>query len=238
MKNFSFLVPCYNCEKTITKNSKKLIKKVLSKKIKFEIIFINDGSTDKTLDKLKDIVSKNKNLSIISYKKNLGKSAALKSGIKKSKYKILVFFDSDLPYFEYLGKLVDLLKGNENFVIIDRRSIKSKVDKSKLNFYQIFRFFISKIVNYITSNLLMNNFKGDTQSGLKGFKLTRDFKKQKFLSNKFFLDAEIMAFYNKKNIKFYSIPISYKIPKVSSIKIFDLNNLNYILELIKIILKY
>lgn len=238
MKNFSFLVPCYNCEKTITKNSKKLIQKIKSKKIKFEIIFINDGSKDKTLEKLKNIVSKNNNLSIISYKKNLGKSAALKSGIKKSKNKILVFFDSDLPYFQYLSKLIDLLKGNESFVIIDRRSIKSKVDKSQLNLYQILRFLISKIVNYIISNLLMNNFKGDTQSGLKGFKITKDFKKQKFLSNKFFLDAEIMAFYNKKNIKFYSIPINYKIPKVSSIKIFDFNNLNYILELTKIILKY
>ena len=43
--------------------------------------------------------------------------------------------------------------------------------------------------------MLMKNFKGDTQSGLKGFYLNKRFKKQKFISKKFFLDAEIIAFF-------------------------------------------
>ena len=238
MRNFSILVPCYNCEKIIEKNNKRLINKIQKKKINYEIIYINDGSTDNSLNKLKNIELQNKKISLISYNQNLGKSAALKKGIQKSKNDILIFLDCDLPYFQYLDKLINkLILGNE-FVFIDRRSIKSKLDKSKLNFYQILRFITSKLVNYIISKLLIKNFKGDTQSGLKGFKIDRKFKKQNFISNKFFLDAEIMSYYSKKNVKFYSIPINYKIPKVSTIKIFDFNNFRYLLELSKIILKF
>ena len=142
-----------------------------------------------------------------------------------------------LPYFKYLKRLIHLLIKENQFVIIDRRSIKSKVKKSKLNFYQILRFFISKLVNYIIANMLFKNFNGDTQSGLKGFYLIKNLKKQKFISQKFFLDAEIMAYYNKNNIKITSIPINYEIPKISSIKIFNLNNFIYLWELIKIIIK-
>ena len=82
----------------------------------------------------------------------------------------------------------------------------------------------------------MKNFKGDTQSGLKGFYLTKKFKKQKFISKKFFLDAEIIAYFCNQNVKITSIPIKYEISKQSSIKIFNMANFIYALELLKIIL--
>ncbi len=235
-KKFTFLVPCYNSEKFIYKNSIRLISKIKKTKIIYNLIFINDASSDSTLDLLKKIRAKYNNTSIISYKKNLGKSAALKIGLKKCKTGIVVFYDCDLPYFSYLPKLIELLKKNMQFVTIDRRSIKSKINKTKLNFYQISRFIISTIVNYIIANILMKNFKGDTQSGLKGFYLNKKFKKEKFISNKFFLDAEIIAFFCNENIKITSIPVKYKISKQSSIKILSLANFTYIYELLKIIL--
>jgi hypothetical protein len=71
---------------------------------------------------------------------------------------------------------------------------------------------------------------------LKGFYLTNKFKKQKFISKKFFLDAEIIAYFCNENIKITSIPIKYEISKQSSIKIFNITNFVYILELFKIIL--
>ena len=235
-KKFTFLIPCYNCENFIYQNSVKLIKKIKKTNISYKLIFINDASSDNTLQVLKKIEAKYKNISIISYKKNLGKSAALKIGLKKCKTDIVVFYDCDLPYFSYLLKLIKLLINDMQFVTIDRRSIKSKINKSKLNFYQIARYTISRIVNYIIAAMLMKNFKGDTQSGLKGFYLTNEFKKQKFISQKFFLDAEIIAYFCNENIKITSIPIKYEISKQSSIKIFNITNFIYILELLKIIL--
>ena len=208
-KKFTFLIPCYNSENFIYQNSIKLIKKIKKTKISFNLIFINDASSDSTLKELKKIKAKFRNISIISYKENLGKSAALQIGLKKCKTNIVVFYDCDLPYFGYLPKLIKLLVNDSQFVTIDRRSIKSKINKSKLNFYQIARFIISRIVNYIITSILMKNFKGDTQSGLKGFYLTNKFKKQKFISKKFFLDAEIIAFFCNENVKITSIPIKY-----------------------------
>jgi len=235
-KKFTFLVPCYNSEKFIYKNSIRLIKKIKKTKILYKLIFINDASSDNTLNILKKIKAKHKNISIISYKKNLGKSAALKIGLKRCKTNIVVFYDCDLPYFSYLEKLIKLLINGMQFVTIDRRSIKSKINKSKLNFYQIARYTISRIVNYIIATILIKNFKGDTQSGLKGFFLNNKFKKQKFISQKFFLDAEIIAYFCNENIKITSIPIKYEISKQSSIKIFNITNFIYILELLKIII--
>ena len=235
-KKFTFLVPCYNSEKFIYKNSIRLIKKIKKTKILYKLIFINDASSDNTLNILKKIKAKHKNISIISYKKNLGKSAALKIGLKRCKTNIVVFYDCDLPYFSYLEKLIKLLINGMQFVTIDRRSIKSKINKSKLNFYQIARYTISRIVNYIIATILIKNFKGDTQSGLKGFFLNNKFKKQKFISQKFFLDAEIIAYFCNENIKITSIPIKYEISKQSSFKIFNITNFIYILELLKIII--
>jgi len=235
-KKFTFLIPSYNCENFIYRNSTKLINKIKKTKISYELIFINDSSSDNTLKELKKIESKYKNTSIISCKKNLGKSAALQIGLKKCKTDIVIFYDCDLPYFNYLQKLIKLLVNDVQFVTIDRKALKSKINRSKLNFYQIARFTISTIVNYIIAAILMKNFKGDTQSGLKGFYLTKKFKKQKFISKKFFLDAEIIAFFCNENIKITSIPVKYEISKQSSIRIFDISNFIYIFELLKIIL--
>ena len=234
-KIFTFLIPCFNCDQFIFKNSLKLIKKINQTKIHYNLIFLNDGSTDDTLAELKKIKSK-KNIKIISFKNNSGKSTILKFALKKCEEGVVILYDCDLPYFSYLTKLISLLKKGEKFVTIDRRALDSKFDKSKLNFYQISRYFISKCVNMIISNLITKNFQGDTQSGLKGFYIDKKFKKEEFISTKFFLDAEIISYFTNRNVKISSIPINYKISKQSSIKILDLSNFVYLYELIKIII--
>ena len=133
--------------------------------------------------------------------------------------------------------MVKLLDNGNKFVTIDRRAIESKFDYTQSNFYQIFRYLVSKLVNVIISYTILKDFNGDTQSGLKGFESIKNFKNQNFLSNKFFLDAEIISFFEKKNIKITSVPIKYKISKTSSIKIFSVNNFFYFYELFRIILK-
>ena len=52
-KKFTFLIPCYNCENFIYRNSIQLINKIKKIKINFNLIFINDGSSDNTLRELK-----------------------------------------------------------------------------------------------------------------------------------------------------------------------------------------
>ena len=77
---------------------------------------------------------------------------------------------------------------------------------------------------------------GDTQAGLKAFNKPKNFNKIKFLSKKFFFDAELMILFNRAGAKMTSVPLKYRIYKKSTIKIFKLENFLYLFELIKVIL--
>ena len=80
----SIIVPVYNEEKTIKIVLESLKKLELINKIKKEIIVVNDFSNDKTESILNDFIKENKEHKIIhlSHKKNLGKGAALNTGLK------------------------------------------------------------------------------------------------------------------------------------------------------------
>ena len=236
MQKFSFLIPCYNCEKFILSNGLKLLKKIKKFNINFEIFFLNDGSKDSSLQELRKLQFEYNKVKIINFQKNEGKSAVLKKSIKKTKGNIIVFYDCDLPYFNYFNSIIRLLKNGHDFVTIDRRAIQSKFYYANSNLYQIFRYLVSKFVNILISFTILSNFWGDTQSGLKGFRVIKHLKNQKFISNKFFLDAEIISFFDQKNLKITSVPIKYKISKTSSIRILALNNILYFYELFKIII--
>jgi glycosyltransferase involved in cell wall biosynthesis len=231
----SFIIPCFNSEKIIKKSVQKLEKKLKKKKIKFEIIIINDGSKDRTYQIIKSL--KKNNIKIINNYINLGKSSSLIKGIKIAKYEKIILIDSDMPYFEYLDKLIRLLN-KDNFVYINRRSKMSKLTGKSLNLYQICRYYIGSFVCLTINLLLLNKDIGDTQAGLKGFKKPKNFNRIKFISTKFFFDAELMIIFYKSKIKLKSISLKYKIYKDSSIKILALENFIYLFELIKVIFYY
>lgn len=85
----SAVVPCFNEETWVST----VITSLLASPSIFEIIAVDDGSTDKTLEILKTFRGK---IKVISFNKNHGKGAALAAGIKKAKGEIVVFFDAHL----------------------------------------------------------------------------------------------------------------------------------------------
>ncbi len=232
----SFVVPCFNAESVIEKKILKL-KNWMSKLkgIKYEIILIDDGSKDNTLNILKKL--KFKDIKVISNPKNLGKSISLIKGINRAIYKKIIIWDCDLPYFSCLNKIIISLKYN-NFVYINRRSKKSKLQSTNLSIYQLTRLIISRIVCRIINYILIGKYIGDTQAGLKGFDKPKNFEKINFLSKKFFLDAELMILFYKSKMKMKSIHLRYRIYENSTIKIFDFTNFVYLTELFKLIFVY
>ena len=100
----TFIIPCYNSVKIISKNFNKLNNFIKKNKIKAKIIYINDGSEDLTFKELLKI--KKKNVSIINNKKNLGKSSSIINTIKRVKTENVILIDCDLPYFDYLKKII------------------------------------------------------------------------------------------------------------------------------------
>lgn len=234
----SVIVPSLNDEKIIKKNIILLSKKLDKLKIKYEIIIINDGSIDKTSYILRKIKKSNKKIKLIENKKNYGKSYSIRRGIKISKYKFIILTDSDLPYFKNFSIILNKLKSGYDFVYVNRRHKKSRLVNKTLNFYQFTRKIIGSLLSFILQILFnLKLINGDTQSGLKGFKKIRGFNKIKFISNKFFLDLEIIFLYKKLNKKFFAVPVKYKIDNSSTIKLLSYKNFLIIYEIIRVIIK-
>jgi glycosyltransferase involved in cell wall biosynthesis len=91
LNNVSIIVPVFNEEK----NLKQLYEEIVSISMDFEVVFVNDGSTDAS-DKILIDLSGNKNVKIITLNKNYGQTAAISAGIKNSKGGIVVIIDADL----------------------------------------------------------------------------------------------------------------------------------------------
>jgi glycosyltransferase involved in cell wall biosynthesis len=229
----SIIIPCFNCQRIIKDSIIKLQKKF--KKIKYELIFIDDGSSDNTVKIIDSFVSKN--IKLIKNHKNIGKSESLRKGINIAKYNRVILIDCDLPYFKYLDTVLDKLK-TESFIYINRKSKKSKVINKNLNLYQFSRYIIGRSICYLLNLFFFNSKIGDTQAGLKGFKKPKNFNKLRFISKKFFLDAELMILFYRSNIKMLSIPVNYRIYSSSTIKIIAFDNFKYLFELTKVILFY
>lgn len=97
MKKISVIVPCYNEEESISlfyKEISKLIKKM--KDVTFELIFIDDGSKDKSLDIIKKLSKDDKKVRYISFSRNFGKEAAIYAGLEYSTGDYVTLLDVDL----------------------------------------------------------------------------------------------------------------------------------------------
>ena len=97
MKKISIVVPCFNEEEVLPVFYKEIKKTMaeLSDHI-FEIIFVDDGSKDGTLDILKCFSDKDKRVFYISFSRNFGKEAAIYAGLKYSSGDYVVIMDADL----------------------------------------------------------------------------------------------------------------------------------------------
>ena len=164
----TFIIPCYNAENIIIKNYKKLTSFIKKYKIKSKIIYVNDGSVDDTYKRLKEI--KNNNVQILSNSKNLGKSRSIINAIRKVKTNYIVLIDCDLPYFTYLKKIIKYLK-NYDLIVVNRKLKKSANIDINQNLYKITRNLISNLLGKLIENKLKLNVNGDTQAGLKAFKI-------------------------------------------------------------------
>ena len=113
----SYIIPCYNVEKYLTKCMKSLSQQRIDNGAGIEYIFVNDGSTDGCLDLLKAFAAKDVRAKVID-QKNQGVSAARNHGLKMATGKYIFFLDGDdfltdeasqLVYDVYMQKNVDII---------------------------------------------------------------------------------------------------------------------------------
>ena len=124
MKKISVVVPMYNEQEVVTICYDRLTQ-VLTKldKYDYEIIFVNDGSKDKTLEILEHIKKKDNNIKIISFSRNFGHQAAVTAGIRETKGEAVVIIDADMqdpP--EVIPDMLDLWEQGNDVVYAVRKS--------------------------------------------------------------------------------------------------------------------
>ena len=112
----SVIIPCYNEEKTILKILE-LVQIALNDN-EYEIILVDDASTDKTSQNIHDLSANEGTIEVISHDLNLGKGAALRSGIKASSGDVVIIQDADLEYdpSEYAKLLKPIQEGKADVV--------------------------------------------------------------------------------------------------------------------------
>ena len=95
-KDISLVIPIYNEEGTLHSLFNRLVS-ILEKTGKdYEILFVNDGSTDGSLAVMNELCNDNKTLRIVKFRKNMGKSAALYAGFGRARGEVVITIDADL----------------------------------------------------------------------------------------------------------------------------------------------
>jgi glycosyltransferase involved in cell wall biosynthesis len=118
-ETLSVLIPVYNEEGNLSLLHDKLDVVLKKTKRAYEIIFVDDGSSDGTLEILLDLRERNPNLKVISFSRNFGQTAALSAGIDFSKGDIIIPMDGDLqndpedilPLLQKIGEGYDVVSG-------------------------------------------------------------------------------------------------------------------------------
>ena len=195
MKN-TILITLYNEEPRI--------KKVLDKLKKYNLILVNDGSTDKTLD----IIKKYKNAHIISYRKNKGKGFALQKGLryaKKAKIERLILMDGDGQHNPSEIKKFNVMLNKGYDVILGSRFINQESNVPKIRRIILFGGkLIERLVIGIKLTDAHNGFRGLSKNAIKKIKLTE---------NRMAYASQLMFEVKKHKLSYCEVPVKIKYTK-------------------------
>lgn len=135
MEVISIIIPCYNEEDSIPLIYNELKKVSNNIKYDFEFIFVNDGSIDNSLNVLKKLSAKDKQVKYIHFSRNFGKEAAMYAGLSKSKGDYVTIMDADLqdpP--SLLPEMLRLIK-KEGYDSVGTRRVSRKGEPKIRSFF-------------------------------------------------------------------------------------------------------
>ena len=195
----SVIIPVYNEAATIGKIIE-VVKKADIGSVKKEIVVVDDGSSDGTLGKLKKV----KDIKLIAHKKNSGKGAAIRTGIRHTTGDIIIIQDADLEYDpnEYSMLIRPIIEGKAKVVYGSRRLNRKNVPYSGLSF------FIGGHALTFLANLLYNAKITDEPTCYKVFRADI-LKNMKLKCSRFEFCPEVTAKVAKQDIRIHEVPISY-----------------------------
>ena len=208
MNKLSLIVPCYNEGKKLKKNIDKIVTFMEETfLVEYEILIVNDGSTDNTIDDVLQLKEEYPNIvRLIHYKDNKGKGYAVKRGILDACGDFLIFMDADLS--TDITAIPEAVKELEKFPIVigSRRMKESEITEVQTGVRKIMG---TGCKTYTNIKLGLNL--SDTQCGFKGFH-TNIAKQiaEKMTINHWAFDAEMLYIAKLNGIAVKEIPVKWE----------------------------
>lgn len=201
----SIIIPAYNEEKTVGEILQRVLGLTL-RDITKEIIVVDDGSSDKTVEIVEKLADKNRSIQLIKHGLNQGKGAAVQTGIKRAKGNIVIIQDADLEYHPSdIPNLIEPIISGKARVVYGTRLRKKPVFFGKNKTPLLLHFFGNKLLSLITT-LLYGHTITDMETGYKVF--AKEALDGIILRAKSFdFEPEITAKILKKRIKILELDI-------------------------------
>ena len=230
----SIIIAAYNEESRIEETLLKIHKYLDGQNYDYEIIVVDDGSTDNTRQIAENYKPEVRNLNIISYPVNKGKGYALRQGVFDSTGDTVLLTDADLSTpIEELAVLLPLIAEHEYDLVIGSRALRNSKILKKQAWW---REGMGKIFNRIVRLMVIDDFK-DTQCGFKLFSGEAACSLFKHASvNRFAYDVEILALAKKRGYRISEKPVIWiNSPESKVNPIFD--SLQMLFDLVRIRLR-
>jgi len=153
------IIPTYNEEQSLSELTERAVQVLSSVGFSGEVVIVDDGSTDKTREVANELMKKYKIVKVFHHRRNLGKSASLRTGFDNARGTIIIMLDADLQYApEDIPKLVGMISKGYDVVNGWRKSrADSTGRKASSSFY-----------NFLTRQIFGLTIQ-DFNSGLKAF---------------------------------------------------------------------
>src|SRR3989338_7007873 len=194
----SIFFPFWNEEKNIEKVVEAAV--LVARKIseKWEMILIDDGSSDNTLEILKRLAIGNSNIRVITHETNRGYGAALRSGFEKSKYDLIVFTDGDGQFdFSQVNKFLKKIEKSDIVIGYRKKRFDNPIRHVLMN--------LLKIWDLVFFRFLYR----DIDCGFKMFKKDALQKILPFKSEGAMITTEILAKAKRAKLKISQVEVSH-----------------------------
>jgi|SRR3989338_6057455 len=202
MDKLSIIIPVYNESSTISRVIGEVRKAKLGNFSK-EIIVIDDGSTDGTRDILKN--ARGRLLKVLFHPRNMGKGAAIRTGLRRATGDIIIIQDADLEYdpSQYKKLLYPFLKSNAKVVYGTRIAALRKNPEKMYKIHYIGNWFLTLMTNVLYGARIT-----DMETGYKVIK-REVLENIKLKSKRFDFEPEITAKILLKGYRIYEVPIMF-----------------------------
>jgi glycosyltransferase involved in cell wall biosynthesis len=195
----TFLIPAYNEERTI----EEVLDRIEDLPLRTQIICIDDGSVDGTLEILKHRAEQASNMVVVS-QRNRGKGAAIRRGIPFVTGDIVVIQDADMEYDPAeVPRLVEPIQRGVADVVYGSRLSGGQPQRAYMFWHLVGNKFLT-----LTTNILFNTTLSDMETGYKAFR-AEVLSSLDLHQNSFTIEPEITAKICKKKLRIYEMPISY-----------------------------